>query len=66
MLEAMACGVPVVASTADALREVGGEAALYAPAEDVRALSDAIEKALEDDQTRERLRTAGPERARRG
>lgn len=64
VLEAMACGVPVVASTADALREVGGEAALYAPAEDVGALSDAIEQALEDEPTRDRLRRAGPERAR--
>ncbi|MFN2385894.1 MAG: glycosyltransferase family 4 protein [Thermoanaerobaculia bacterium] len=64
VLEAMACGVPVVASTAEALREVGGGAALYAPADDVEALSAAIERALEDAPTRDRLRDAGPERAR--
>src|SRR6185503_18458877 len=39
ILEAMACGTPVVASTAEALLEVGGDAALYAPPRDVEALS---------------------------
>lgn len=63
VLEAMASGVPVVASTAEALREVGGEAALYAPAEDVGALAAAVERALEDEPTRDRLRAAGLARA---
>lgn len=63
VLEAMACGVPVVASTAEALREVAGDAAIYAPPDDVDALAAAIERALEDDGTRERLRAAGPARA---
>lgn len=64
VLEAMACGTPVVASTADALVEVGGEAALYAPPRDVEALSRAIEQALEDQPLRGRLAAAGLERAR--
>ena len=35
VLEALACGTPVVASDIDALREVGGDAVRYCPAEDV-------------------------------
>jgi glycosyltransferase involved in cell wall biosynthesis len=65
VLEAMACGIPVVASTADALLEVGGDAALYAPPRDVEALSRQIERALEDDALREAFSTAGPARAAR-
>ena len=61
--EALACGTPVVASDIEALREVAGDAALYAPPRDVGALDRAIECALEDDTTRERLRAAGPPRA---
>ena len=63
VLEAMACGLPVVASDAAALTEVGGDAALYAPARDAEALAGAIARALSDEPTRRRLRTAGPARA---
>jgi glycosyltransferase involved in cell wall biosynthesis len=63
ILEAMACGAPVVASTAEALREVGGDAALYAPPRDVEALSREIERALEDERLRETFALAGPRRA---
>ena len=63
VLEAMACGIPVVASTADALREVGGDAALYAPPRDVETLSRQIERALDDESLRAELALAGPRRA---
>jgi len=63
VLEAMACGVPVVASTAEALTEVGADAALYAPPEDASQLAHQIERALEDEPTRSLLRGKGPERA---
>jgi len=46
--EAMACGVPVVASDIPALREVGGDAALYCSLGDVQAFSEAITKLLHD------------------
>ena len=58
LLEAMACGTPVVAGPDAALREVGGDAALYAaPAE----LPGAIRRALAE---RGRLAAAGLDRAR--
>jgi glycosyltransferase involved in cell wall biosynthesis len=65
VLEAMACGIPVVASTADALVEVGGDAALYAPPRSPEELSRRLERILEDAELRARLREAGPRRAAR-
>ncbi len=63
VVEAMACALPVVASDTPALTEVGGEAALYAPASDAGALARQMERALEEPETRRRLETQGPERA---
>jgi glycosyltransferase involved in cell wall biosynthesis len=58
VLEAMACGTPVVAYPDLALREVAGDAAVFAePGE----LADAVRRALAD---RPRLVEAGLERAR--
>ena len=59
VVEAMASGTPVVATPDEALREVAGDAAVFA---EPRALADAVRTALED---RERLVAAGLERARR-
>ena len=64
VLEALACGTPVVASTAEALVEVAGDAALYAEARDRAGLARQIERVLDDRETRERLRAAGPAAAR--
>lgn len=63
--EAMACGIPVVASNIEALREVGGDAAIFVPPGDVLAFARGIERALDDETTRELLREAGPRRAAR-
>ena len=59
VLEAMACGTPVVAAPDPALREVAGDAALYA---EPPGLPAAVRQALAE---RERLSAAGVERARR-
>jgi glycosyltransferase involved in cell wall biosynthesis len=47
LVEAMALGTPVVVSDIPIFREIGGEAALYAPAEDASAVASAI-RTLED------------------
>jgi glycosyltransferase involved in cell wall biosynthesis len=60
VLEAMASGVPVVASNRGALPEVCGNAALLVDPTDPAALTEAILAAIGD----ERLRTAGLARAR--
>jgi glycosyltransferase involved in cell wall biosynthesis len=62
-LEAMACGLPVVASTAPALREVLDDAALLVHPQDVVALAEAMVVALRDEALRSRLREAGLRRA---
>lgn len=60
-VEAMACGVPVVAARAGALPETCGEAARYADPCDPSDIADQVEAALDDDA----LRAAGPARAQR-
>jgi glycosyltransferase involved in cell wall biosynthesis len=58
VLEAMACGAPVVAAPEPALREVAGDAAVFAEPGDFAA---AVLRAIAE---RERLAAAGIERAR--
>jgi glycosyltransferase involved in cell wall biosynthesis len=62
-LEAMAAGVPVVATSVGALPEVLGGAALLVPAGDPAALAAAIDGVLTDPELRDRLVRAGRERA---
>ena len=62
-LEAMAAGVPVVASTAGALPEVLGDAALLVPVGDTEALAAALDQAVHDRSVATRLRAAGLARA---
>lgn len=63
MLEAMACGTPVVSSRASALPEIAGDAALYAPPDDADAWAAALQRIVRDAPLRERLRTEGLRRA---
>jgi glycosyltransferase involved in cell wall biosynthesis len=48
LIEAMACGTPVVASDVPALREVGGDCARFVPAGDDVAFARAIGEELRD------------------
>jgi len=61
-LEAMACGCPVAASTAGAIPEVCGDAAVLFDPLDVEAMAAAM---LEADERREELQALGVERAAR-
>jgi glycosyltransferase involved in cell wall biosynthesis len=61
-LEAMSLGVPVVATTAGAIPEVVGDAALLVAPGDGAALAEALLVAATDATTRARLIAAGTER----
>jgi glycosyltransferase involved in cell wall biosynthesis len=64
VLEAFACGTPVIASDRSATAEVAGEAAVLADPDDPDALADGLVTLLEDEPTRERCVRAGLERVR--
>ena len=63
VVEALACGTPVVVSDLPVLREVGGDAGVYAPLADVAAWSEVIRglivKRRDDHQRWQRLRQKG-------
>ncbi len=63
VLEAMACGCPVVSSDTSSLPEVVGGAGLMLPPEDADAWADALRRLLHDNAERERLRRVGVARA---
>jgi glycosyltransferase involved in cell wall biosynthesis len=63
VLEAMACGTPVVTAAIPALAETVGDAALLVDPRDADALGAAIERAAADLELRAMLRDRGLERA---
>jgi glycosyltransferase involved in cell wall biosynthesis len=64
VLEAMACGAPVLTSNSTALTEVAGDAAVLADPQDARALGEAMIRALEDEPLRAALKVKGFARAK--
>lgn len=65
VLEAMACGVPVVCSRTSSLPEVGGEAARYFDPCDVSSMAHVILTVWRDAVLRDAMRQAGLARATR-
>jgi glycosyltransferase involved in cell wall biosynthesis len=64
ILEAMACGTPVVTSTRGSLPEIAGDAALLVDPTSVDEIGQALVRVLSDTDLRIRLITAGQVRAR--
>lgn len=65
VLEAMACGCPVVCSDTTSLPEIAGDAALLIDPADPEACADAMNRILGEDDLRAELRTRGLRRASR-
>jgi glycosyltransferase involved in cell wall biosynthesis len=64
VIEAMACGTPVITSTSSALPEVAGDAALLVDPLDTNAIAAAIMQLIDQATLRETLRRRGLDRAR--
>ena len=64
-LEAMACGAPVIASSAASLPEVVGDAGILVAPDDVQGLAQAMRRVWRDESLRGDLSRRGVERARR-
>jgi glycosyltransferase involved in cell wall biosynthesis len=62
MVEAMACGVPVVGSTSGEIPAVVGEAGLLVPEDDAACLREALQRLLSDASLRFELGRRGRER----
>ena len=63
VLEAMACGTPVITSNVSSLPEVAGDAALLVDPHDELAIAAAMTRLADDETLRESLRVAGLNRA---
>ncbi len=63
VLEAMACGTPVITSNLSSLPEVAGDAAILVNPYDDRAIADAMSAIATDAALREQLRRKGLDRA---
>lgn len=64
VLEAMACGTPVIASTTGSIPEVAGDAAILVNPSDTRAIADAIVRVAGESDLRHELIRRGEARAR--
>ena len=63
VLEAMACGTPVLTSSVSSLPEVAGDAAVLVQPRDVDAIAEGLGRLLEDDSLRRQLSERGYRRA---
>lgn len=64
IIQAMACGTPVVASDRDPHREIGGAAALYADPADSMAIAERVGEVIGDQDLHREISSRGVVRAR--
>lgn len=64
VLEAMACGVPVIASNATALPEAVGDAGIMVPPENPEMFAEAMRRVLSDPELKEAMRHKGLQRVK--
>ena len=64
VLEAMACGCPVITAQATSLPEVGGDSVLYVDPYDVENISEKMQRILRDEDLRQDLSRKGKARAK--
>lgn len=64
ILEAMACGTPVISSNCASMAEVAGDAALLIDPYQPQALAQAMNRIVQDDSLREDLHSRGLERVK--
>jgi len=64
VLEAMSCGIPVITSDIPAIREVGGDAAVFIDPENAVMISEKIQLLSTDEQTRNDLIQKGLSRVK--
>ena len=62
LLDGLAMGVPVVASSSGGLPDAMGEAGILVPEDDAAALAGSLRRLRDDEALRERLARAGRER----
>ena len=65
VIEAMACGCPVICSNVASLPEVAGDATLFVDPHNIAEIARAITKIEDDSELEKRLRKAGPIQARK-
>lgn len=65
MLEAMACGCPVVASSRGSLAEIGGDAAMYIDPYSLNSIADGIYKVVNDKKLRKLISNKGIENSKK-
>ncbi len=63
ILEAMACGCPVITSNISAMPEIGGDAAIYFNPENKEELTSKIELLIGNEKEKEKIRSFGLKRA---
>ena len=63
VLEAMACGTPIVCSKTSSLPEVAGDAAIFVDPKDIKSISQGIKHVIENEEVKETFRKKSISRA---